>query len=193
MATTAEVNEAVKTVRATGLQKIILLKCTSSYPAKEEDYNLLTIPYMRKKFKCSVGVSDHTLGTAVPTASVAHGAVMIEKHLKFDENSSSADSKFSMEPGNFKKMVDEVNLAFKANGKVYLGPTNREGISKKFRRSIIVIKGIKKNEKISKENIKILRPAIGISPKYYFKVLGKKVNKKMNIGDPLKFTHIKSI
>ena len=105
----------------------------------------------------------------------------------------SADARFSLGPDNFKKMVDEVNLAFKANGKVYIGPTKHEGISKKFRRSIIVIRDIKKNEKITEKNIKVLRPSIGISPKYYFKVLGKKVNKKLKIGDPLKFSHLKGI
>ena len=193
MATFSEINDAVKIVRSTGLKKIILLKCTSSYPAKEEDYNLSAIPYMRKKFKCLIGVSDHTLGSVVPVTSISHGAVMIEKHLKFDDKSLSADARFSLGPDNFKKMVDEVNLAFKANGKVYIGPTKHEGISKKFRRSIIVIRDIKKNEKITEKNIKVLRPSIGISPKYYFKVLGKKVNKKLKIGDPLKFSHLKGI
>ena len=148
---------------------------------------------MRKKFKCLIGVSDHTLGSVVPVTSISHGAVMIEKHLKFDDKSLSADARFSLGPDNFKKMVDEVNLAFKANGKVYIGPTKHEGISKKFRRSIIVIRDIKKNEKITEKNIKVLRPSIGISPKYYFKVLGKKVNKKLKIGDPLKFSHLKGI
>ena len=191
MATYSEIDEAIKCVRKNGLNKIILLKCTSSYPAKEEDYNLNTIPYMRKKFKCLIGVSDHTLGSAVSVAAITHGAVLIEKHLKYDDKSKSADAKFSFGPKKFREMVDEINLAYKANGKVYLGPSKSEILSRKFRRSLIVVKKIKKGELITKQNVRVLRPAIGAEPKNYYTVQGKKTRKDLKVGDPLRLEDLK--
>ena len=186
MATINEISDAVYTAKKNGCSKIVLLKCTSNYPAKVEDSNLLSIPYLRKKFNCLVGLSDHTLGIGASIASVSYGAVMIEKHLKLNKNFRSIDSKFSMDPKEFKLLIDETTLAWKSSGKIFFGPSKNEKISKKYRRSIFAINNIKKNEKFSKYNIRVLRPNIGMQPKFFTKILGKKAKKEIKIGTPIK-------
>ena len=191
MGTLLEINEAVKTAKKNSCKKIILLKCTSNYPANEEDCNLISIEKLQKKFNCLVGLSDHTTGIASSITSIAYGAILIEKHFKLKNDKSSIDAKFSIDPNNFKLMVKEGINAWKAKGKVFFGPTKSEKKSIRFRRSIFAIKEIKKNEIFTHKNIKILRPAIGLKPKFYFDMIGKKSRANIKKFSPIKFKDFK--
>ena len=190
MASIKEISEAVLTAKKNGCKKIILLKSTSGYPSSSKDANLLSIPYLINKFKCPVGLSDHTLGSIVPVSSIAHGAIMIGKHLKLNNKSSNPDSHFSLNPKQFKEMVYQINQAYEAKGKIFFGVTKSEKNSVKYRRSIIAVKKINKNEVLNDKNIKVLRPAIGLEPKFYNHVIGYRAKKKINIGDPIKLSKI---
>lgn len=185
MATVAELDEAVRTAREAGCHDLILLKCTSTYPASPEDSNLLTIPHMRELFQCQVGLSDHTLGIGVAVASVALGATVIEKHFTLNRAEGGVDAAFSLEPHEMKALVEETERAWQALGTVSYGATENERKSLRFRRSIYVTQDIKAGEKLTKETIRVIRPGYGLSPKYYDVVLGGIVNRDVTKGTPL--------
>ncbi|OLN24027.1 pseudaminic acid synthase [Domibacillus antri] len=185
MATVAELDELVRAAREAGCQDLILLKCTSTYPATPENTNISTIPHMRELFNVQVGLSDHTMGTGVAVASVALGATVIEKHFTLSRMDGGVDSAFSMEPDEMKALVVEAERAWQAMGQIKYGPTEKEKASLKFRRSIYVAKDIKAGEKLTKENIKIVRPGYGLEPRYLHIVLGKTVKRDLSRGIPL--------
>lgn len=185
MATVAELDETVRTAREYGCKDLILLKCTSTYPASPENTNIITIPHMRELFNVQVGLSDHTMGTGVAVASVALGATVIEKHFTLDRADGGVDSAFSMEPGEMKALVRETERAWQSLGKITYGPTEKEKGSLKFRRSIYAIKNIKAGEEFTPENIRVIRPGHGLEPKYFEKILGRRANKSISKGTPL--------
>lgn len=187
MATVAELDEAVRTAKEAGCNDIILLKCTSTYPASPEDTNLLTIPHMRELFQCQVGLSDHTLGIGVAIASIALGATVIEKHFTISRAEGGVDSAFSMEPEEMKMLVDETYKAWQALGKISYDKTEKESASAVFRRSIYAVEDIKQDEEFTANNIKIIRPGYGLSPKYYNVILGKKASCFIKKGTPLQW------
>lgn len=190
MATVAELDETVRTARECGCQDIILLKCTSTYPASPEDSNILTIPHMRELFQCPVGISDHTMGTGVAVASIALGAVFIEKHFALSRAEGGVDTSFSMEPDEMRSLVVESKRAWQALGRVNYGPTAKEKASLKFRRSLYVARDMKAGEVLIEENLRIIRPGYGLPPKYYEVVLGKKVKRDIKAGSPLSWEMI---
>jgi len=185
MATVAELDEAVCTAREAGCQDIVLLKCTSSYPASSENSNLNTIPHMRQLFNCEVGLSDHTLGIGVAVASVALGATVIEKHFTLNRADGGVDSAFSLEPQEMKALVAATELAWQALGKVSYGPTEKEKASLQFRRSLYVAQDMKVGDIFTRANMKSIRPGLGLPPRYYDIVLGKKVKKDIKRGTPV--------
>ena len=185
MATVAELDETVRVAREAGCKDLILLKCTSTYPASPENTNILTIPHMRELFNCQVGLSDHTMGIGVAVASVALGATVIEKHFTLSRADGGVDSAFSMEPDEMKALVVETERAWQALGEVKYGPMEKEKASLKFRRSIYVAQDIKEGELFTRENIKIIRPGYGLPPKYYDLVIGKTAKKDVKKGTPL--------
>jgi len=185
MATVAELDELVSAAREAGCKDLILLKCTSTYPATPENTNISTIPHMRELFDLQVGLSDHTMGTGVAVASVALGATVIEKHFTLSRADGGVDSAFSMEPEEMKALVIETERAWQAMGNVTYGPTEKEKASLKFRRSIYVAKDIKAGERFTKENVKIVRPGYGLKPKYLEKILVLCAKKDIKAGTPL--------
>ncbi len=185
IATEEEIKEAVDVCRRTGNNQIALLKCTSEYPASIEDANLKTIPAMAKKFNVVVGLSDHTLGTIVPVASTAIGAKIIEKHFILDKRLGGPDAAFSLEPQEFKKMVDEVRRVEKSLGKISFELTEKIGKSRSFARSLFIVKDTKAGEKFSDENVRSIRPSSGLPPKYLKEILGKKAKRNIERGTPL--------
>ena len=187
MASIAELDETVRAARAAGCNHIVLLKCTSAYPATPENTNILTIPHMRELFDCQVGLSDHTMGIGVAIASVALGATVIEKHFVLDRNEGGVDAAFSIEPNEMKLLVEETERAWKSLGKIKYGPTKSEVGSFQFRRSIYAAEDIKKGETFTSNNIRIVRPGYGIKPKYYKSLLGKKADKDFKFGDPITY------
>jgi len=182
-----ELKESVSALKDNGCPEIVLLKCTNTYPANPENSNLLTIIDMQKQFPdCVIGLSDHTLGTAVSVASIALGARVIEKHFTISRSEGGVDSAFSMEPDEMKNLVSDVNITYKSLGKVFYGPTEAEIPSLKFRRSLYVVKDIKKGEQFTPENIRSIRPANGLSTKYYENVIYRKALFDISKGNPLK-------
>jgi len=182
MATIAELDETVCTARKAGCRDLILLKCTSSYPATPENTNILTIHHMAKLFDCQVGLSDHTMGIGTAVASVALGATMIEKHFTLSRADGGVDSAFSMEPDEMRALVAETKRAWQSLGKITYGPTEKEKKSFVFRRSLYVVQDMKAGDKFTKENLRAIRPGLGLPPKYYDIVLGKYVNKDVKRG-----------
>jgi pseudaminic acid synthase len=180
-----DIDLAVKTIREQGNEQIIILKCTSSYPAPPESMNLRTIPDISTRFSCLSGLSDHTLGIASPVAAVALGCSFIEKHFVLNKTDNSVDAFFSLDKQEFSLMVNEVRNAEKAIGRICYEPV--ESVNKNFwaRRSLYVSKEIKKGELITSENIKSVRPAYGLHPKHYEEVLGKKARRDLSLGDRL--------
>lgn len=162
-----------------------MLKCTSAYPASPENSNVLTIPDLRKKFNCEVGLSDHTVGIGAALAAISHGATIVEKHFTLDRNDGGVDSSFSIEPNELKLLVDESKKTWQALGTIKYGVTESEKIGLQFRRSIYVIKDIDKDEQLTNKNIRIIRPGKGLLPKHFDKILGKKVNQKISRGTPM--------
>jgi pseudaminic acid synthase len=193
MATLGEIKEAVATAKRAGANDIILLKCVSRYPANPKEMNLKTIVHMEKLFGCPVGLSDHTLGTDVSIAAVAMGAKVIEKHFILSRKIKTPDSVFSIEPDEFNRLVTGIRTIEKAIGDVRYGPTQDEKKSLIFRRSLFVCKGIKKGEIFNEENIRSLRPAYGLKPKYLKLVLGKRSKRNIRSGSPLRVEFIKGI
>ncbi|KPA15011.1 pseudaminic acid synthase [Candidatus Magnetomorum sp. HK-1] len=190
MATLSELDEAVKTARKGGCKKLILLKCNSSYPSLPEESNLLTICNMKELFNTIVGISDHTLGIGTAIASVALGARVIEKHFTISRDEGGVDSAFSMEPQEMKMLVEESYRAFKSLGSVQYGVTENEISNKRFRRSIYAVQHIEKGQNFSQTNIRILRPASGLEPKYYKLILEKKAKKTVKKGSPISWNDL---
>ena len=191
MATISELNESIETIKQEGNDQIILLKCTSTYPAKAKNSNLITIPHMKKLFRCHVGLSDHTIGIGTSVAAAAYGAKIIEKHFTLNKKDGGIDSKFSIEPHEMKLLIKESKQAMNSIGKIKYGPTSDEKKSLQFRRSLYVCKDVQKGELVSKKNIKNIRPGFGLASKNINKVLGKKFGKKVKKGTPLSWTIIK--
>ena len=187
MATIAELDEAVTTARNNGCKDLTLLKCTSTYPASPENSNLLTIPHLRDLFGCKVGLSDHTLGIGVSVAAVALGATVIEKHFTLSRAEGGVDSAFSMEPIEMAQLVSECEAASLALGEIKYGPTPAEERSLVFRRSIYVAQDIKAGEEFTSKNIRVVRPGRGLKPSFYERIVGKKAQRELKMGQPLSF------
>ena len=185
MATIAELDEAVSTAREAGCADLILLKCTSSYPASPENTNITTIPHMRELFKTQVGLSDHTMGIGVSIASVALGATVIEKHFTLKRADGGVDSAFSMEPEELKTLVTESERAWQSIGEVSYGPVGNERASLKFKRSMYIAEDMSAGDKFTETNLRVIRPGFGLPPKYYDLILGKEVKKDVKKGTPL--------
>lgn len=183
--TLPELEESVAYLKENGCKNLVLLKCTSTYPATPENTNIITIPDMRERFGVQVGLSDHTMGIGVSVASVALGATVIEKHFTLNRADGGVDSAFSMEPAEMKALVTESERAWQALGKVNYTPTPKEMDSLKFKRSIYVSADIKQGDTITEENIRVIRPAMGMAPKFYDGILGKTVNRDLTQGTPL--------
>ncbi|MBC8183892.1 pseudaminic acid synthase [candidate division KSB1 bacterium] len=176
MASVAEMDETVQTIRDAGCEQFVLLKCTSTYPATPENSNVLTIPHMRKLFNCEVGLSDHTMGIGSSVAAVAHGATVIEKHFTLNRADGGVDSAFSMEPEEMKQLVVEAERSWQSLGQIKYGTSDVEKGSLTFRRSLYIAEDMKKGEVLTEENLRIVRPGLGLAPKYYDTLLGRKVN-----------------
>jgi len=185
MATLSEIHDAVQTVRGAGSTQLALLHCTSAYPAPPEEMNLRTIEHLSTAFGVPVGLSDHTLGISVPVAAVALGACIVEKHFTLSRSQPGPDSAFSLEPQEFKAMVDAVRVAEKALGRVCYDVGEREAASRSFRRSLFVVKDIKAGEAFTAENIRSIRPGDGLSPKMLPLILGHKATRDISRGTPL--------
>jgi len=189
MASIFEIREAVETAKKAGAKEIILLKCVSSYPAKPQEMNLKTIPDLKKRFKVPVGISDHTLGIGVSIAAVSLGAQVIEKHFTLSRKIETVDNFFSMEPKELKILVENVRIVEESLGQVHYGFTKDEKISRGFRRSLFIVEDIKKGEKFTNKNIRSIRPANGLRPKYLKYALGKKAICDIKRGTPLAKIH----
>jgi len=187
IATLPEIYDAVEACRKVGNNDITLLKCTSTYPAPPEEANLKTIQNLAETFGVKVGLSDHTLGSAVAIAAVTLGATVIEKHFILDKNLGGPDAAFSMEPADFKKMVEDIRTVEKALGKVSYEISEKVEKSRVFKRSLFAVKDIEAGEVFTEENIKSIRPGYGLSPKYLNDILGKKAKQKIKKGEPIKF------
>ncbi|MCS6104155.1 pseudaminic acid synthase [Clostridium botulinum] len=191
IATIEEIQEAVQICKEVGNDEIILLKCTSAYPAKLEEMNLRTIPNMEETFGVLCGLSDHTLGITVPIGAIALGAKVVEKHFILDRNMGGPDSKFSLNINEFSQMVSSIRDMEKALGKVDYTLSKKALKNKEFSRSLFVVKDIKKGEKFTEDNIKSIRPGFGLKPKYLEKILGKTANKDLLKGSPMEWKYIK--
>ena len=182
LATLAEIAEAVQAARGAGCSDLVLLKCTSNYPAAPSSSNLRTIPYLRDLFGCEVGLSDHTLGIAVAIASVAQGAMAVEKHVTLDRAAGGVDSAFSLEPAELKQLVESCRMAWEALGTVQTAPTAEEIPSLVFRRSLYVCSDLGAGDELTRENLRAIRPGNGLSPKHLQVLLGKRVNRAVPRG-----------
>lgn len=185
MATLAEIDEAVQTIRSEGTSHLALLKCTSAYPAPPEAANLRTIPHLAAAFEVPVGISDHTMGISVPIAAVALGACLIEKHFTLARAAGGPDSAFSLEPQEFKQMVNEVRAAEKALGAVYYGLEEHEKESRALRRSLFVVCDMQRGELFTTENVRAIRPGHGLHTRHQSDVLGRKASRAIARGTPL--------
>jgi N-acetylneuraminate synthase len=185
MATAAEIDEAVRAARNAGGRDIVLLKCTSTYPATPANTNITTIPHMRELFGTQVGLSDHTMGTGVAVAAVALGAVVIEKHFTLARADGGVDSTFSLEPAEMASLVVETQRAWESLGHVSYGPTPAEQKSLQFRRSLYVVEDIKAGTKLSAKNVRAIRPGSGLAPKYFDQVIGRAVARDVKRGTPV--------
>lgn len=192
LADICEIQEAVATARETGAKEIILLKCVSNYPARPEEMNLRTIPHMKQLFGCPVGLSDHSLGIGASVCAVALGADVIEKHFTLSRGIETPDSFFSIEPQELKELVTNIRIAEKALGKVYYKLTKEESKNRNFRRSLFVVEDIKKGEVFSQENVKSIRPANGLEPKYKDAVVGRRAVSDIKRGTPLSWNLIEN-
>jgi N-acetylneuraminate synthase len=187
MASEAELYDAVAAARGAGCRDLVLLKCTSTYPASPEHTNLATIPDLRARFDCEVGLSDHTLGTAVAVAAVALGATVIEKHLTLARADGGVDSTFSMEPPEMAQLVEQSRRAWQALGQVRYGATEVEQPSLQFRRSLYVVKDLKAGDPLTDDNVRAIRPGLGLAPKHLEQVLGRHAAVDIRRGTPLRW------
>ncbi len=190
MANEKEIKEAVKTLKENGAEDIILLHCVSSYPAKFEEMNLKTIADIPNRFDVLSGLSDHSLGVVAPIVAVSMGAVAIEKHFTLKREDGGPDASFSLESKELLEMVKKVRNAEQSIGEVNYKITGDEVKNMVFRRSIYAVNDIKKGEKFTKANIRVIRPGYGLEPKHYEKVLGKKAKKELERGEPLNLKDI---
>ncbi len=188
MATLDEIQEAIDTALSSGSPQVLLLKCTSAYPAKPDEMNLTTIPDMQNRFHVPIGLSDHSMDLEVPMTAVAMGACMVEKHLTLDRKLGGADSAFSLEPNEFEQMVRSVRLVERCKGRVSYGPTPGERNSLSCRRSLYAVKDILAGEEIDRENVRSIRPAFGLHPRELEKVLGKRASRNISKGEPLEWS-----
>ena len=191
MATLSEVDEAVRTIRESGNSQLALLKCTSAYPAPPEEINLSTIPHLAETFSVPVGLSDHTLGIAVPVAGVALGACIIEKHLTLARVGGGPDSAFSLEPHEFTAMVEAIRTVEKALGSVRYGVTDQEFSSRVLRRSLFVVKDVKAGELFTEENVRSIRPGHGLHTRHLDEVIGRCSRRDMKCGTPLTWSVVR--
>jgi pseudaminic acid synthase len=187
MASLAEIDTAVRTARAGGCDEVALLKCTSAYPAPPEEMNLRTIPHLAESFNLPVGLSDHTLGVAVPVAAVALGACIIEKHFTLSRKDPGPDSTFSLEPAELKQMIDSIRVAEKAVGQVRYEVNPTEQASKTFRRSLFVVADIKAGEVFTSQNVRCIRPGHGLAPHLADEILGRRAVRDIARGTPLRW------
>ncbi|WP_348945374.1 pseudaminic acid synthase [Chitinibacter sp. FCG-7] len=187
MASIAELDETVRAAREAGCVDLILLKCTSTYPASPINSHLRTIPHLGTLFSCEVGLSDHTLGIGAAVAAIALGASVVEKHFTLSRADGGVDSTFSLEPHEFESLVVETERAWQALGKVLYGPTQAENKSLMYRRSLYICSDIKAGEVFTIDNVRAIRPGLGLSPKYLDFVLGKVAKNDISRGTPLTF------
>ncbi|WP_130472164.1 pseudaminic acid synthase [Candidatus Magnetaquicoccus inordinatus] len=185
MATLAELEESVQTARSAGCQDLLLLKCTSTYPASPMHSNLQSIPTMRTLFDCQIGLSDHTLGIGVAVASVALGATVIEKHFTLARADGGVDAAFSLEPHELRQLVDETGRAWQAMGQVHFGATSSERDSLQFRRSLYITKDLQAGDRLNKDNLRAIRPGLGLPPKFLEWLLDKPVGRAVAKGTPM--------
>jgi pseudaminic acid synthase len=193
MATLAEIEEAVSTIREEGNKELALLKCTSNYPALPEEMNLRTIPHLADAFHVTVGLSDHTIGIAVPVVAVALGACIVEKHFTLSRSDPGPDSSFSLEPHEFKAMVKAIRDAEKALGKVSYEITDKQKATRDFRRSLFVVQDMKKGDVITAKNVRSIRPGHGLHTHYLKNILNKTASCDISRGTPLTWDLIKVI
>ena len=191
MANSDEIDDAVETAKMYGCTDLCLLKCTSTYPASPKHANISSIDTMRSKYKCEVGLSDHTLGVGVACAAISYGASIIEKHLTLNSNEDGIDSSFSMNPTEFSLLVSETNKAWESKGKVHFGVTDSEKNSRKRRRSLYFSEDLSEGTLISETHIKRVRPGNGLKPKYFEEIIGKTLNNDVKMGQPIKCDDIK--
>ena len=185
MALVAEIDEAVRTARAAGCRDLVLLRCTSTYPATPEQSNVRSIPHLREMFDCEVGLSDHTMGLGVAVTAVALGATVIEKHFTLSRSDGGVDAAFSLEPTEFRALVTETERAWQSLGEVCYGPRDVEKPSLAFRRSLYTTQDIGAGEALTSENIRVIRPGFGLPPSSYETVLGQRVTRDVSMGTPL--------
>lgn len=185
MASVAEIDEAVRTAQVSGCREIVLLKCTSTYPATAENTNIRTIPNMRETFGCEVGLSDHTMGIGVAVGAVALGACVIEKHFTLRRADGGVDSSFSLEPEEFAQLRVESERAWQALGQVTYGGTKAEEKSRAFRRSLYLGKNLTAGTVLTHDNVRIVRPGFGLPPKHFEAVLGRRLARDASVGTPL--------
>lgn len=190
MATIEEIEEAVQAARQAGAEQIVLLKCSSAYPALPEEMNLRTIPELSRRFHVPVGLSDHTMGFVVPVAAVALGACIVEKHLTLSRSAPGPDSAFSLEPSEFKEMVNAVRTSEKSLGGVHFGLTEKEKSSQIFRRSLYVVSGVKRGELFTSENVRSIRPGCGLHTRHLAEILGRPAACDIAQGTPLNWDMI---
>lgn len=187
MATAAELDESVRAARDAGCKDLVLLKCTSTYPASPGNTNIMTIPDLRERFGCEVGLSDHTMGIGVAVASIALGATVIEKHFTLRRADGGVDSAFSMEPDEMALLVAETERAWQALGHVTYGPTEEEKKSIQFRRSLYVVKDLRAGDMLTRENVRAIRPGLGLPPKHLAQMLGRRVKQDVRRGTALRW------
>ena len=190
MASLAELDQAVITAREAGCRDLILLKCTSTYPATPANTNICTIPHLRELFGCEVGLSDHTMGVGVSVAAVALGASVIEKHFTLSRADGGVDSAFSLEPSELASLVLETERAWQALGEVRYGPTEAESARLQFRRSIYVAADVAEGEVFTSQNLRVVRPGNGAPPYFYDKLLGRTARRDFLAGTPLKLDDV---
>lgn len=185
VASVSDIDESVEVLRNAGCKDLVLLKCTSTYPASPENSNLLTIPFLKERYSCEIGLSDHTMGIGVSIAAVALGATVIEKHFTIRRADGGVDSVFSMEPSEMKALVEESQKAYLALGHIQTEVQDAERKSLLFKRSIYASKDINEGDLLSDDNLRVIRPALGLAPKYWEQVMGKRAGKFIKAGSPV--------
>ena len=193
MANLKEIETTVKVARKNGAKDITLLYCVSNYPSSINDFNLHNIQILKKKFRCKVGISDHSTDNRIAIAAIASGAEVIEKHIALDNQKKGFDIDFSLKGVEIKKLRDDIDVAYKLLGKNTFFRNKSENKSKIFRRSIFATQNIKKGEKFTKDNIRVVRPGYGLAPKYFNKILNKKSSINILKNEPLKTTVLKNL
>ena len=190
MASVSDIHDALRAAKGEGNDNIILLKCTSSYPATAADANIATIPHLREMFGFQVGLSDHTLGIGVPCAAAALGATVIEKHFTLKRSDGGVDATFSLEPHEFAALVEESERAWASVGNILYGGAEVEQSSLKFRRSLYIARNLKEGDTLTEENLRVVRPGYGLAPKYIDVLLGRKINQDLKAGTAMKWEFI---